>query len=279
MERQVALVTGASSGIGRATARALAAEGFRVAATARRRHRLDQLVAEIAATGGEAAAFPADLTRPEEREWLVEAVCRHWGRVDVLVNNAGFGYYGPTAGIPWELADRMLAVNVEAVVHLTRLVLPEMLARNSGHIINVASVAGDLVVPPSVLYSATKAFVQAFSEGLYRELRGTGVRVSVVNPGPVQTEFARVSSGLGPEAPPEVERGIPPEQVAAVIVGLVRRPRKRAYVPRYWAAAPWVALLFGWAVDRLFRVWERYRLKALEAARPSGGPRTQQPEV
>ena len=265
MERQVALVTGASSGIGWATARTLAARGFRVAVTARRQQRLEQLVAEIAGAAGEALAFPADLARPEDREWLIEAVCRHWGRIDVLINNAGFGHYGPTAEIPWELADRMLAVNIEAVVHLTRLVLPEMLARNSGHIINVASVAGDLVVPPSVLYSATKAFVQAFTEGLYRELRGTGVRVSVVNPGPVRTEFARVSAGLSPEAPAEIERGIPPEEVAAIIVGLVRRPRKRAYVPWYWAAAPWVALLFSWAVDRLFWVWERYRL------RPAGG--------
>ncbi len=269
MERQVALVTGASSGIGWATARALAAGGFRVAVTARRQHRLDRLLAEIVETGAEAAAFPADLGRPEDRERLVAAVRRHWGRIDLLVNNAGFGHYGPTAEIPWDLADRMLAVNIEAVVHLTRLVLPEMLARNSGHIINVASVAGDLVVPPSVLYSATKAFVQAFSEGLDRELRGTGVRVSVVNPGPVRTEFARVSAGLSAEAPAELEQGIPPEQVAAVIVSLLRRPRKRAYVPWYWGAAPWVALLFGWAIDRLFWVWERYRLKPVrEIGRP-----------
>lgn len=272
MEPQVALVTGASSGIGWAAARALAAHGFRVAVTARRRHRLDRLVAEVSGAGGEAAAFPADLARPEEREWVVEAVRRHWGRIDVLVNNAGFGHYGPTAEVPWELADRMLAVNIEAVVHLTRLVLPEMLARRSGHIINVASVAGDLVVPPSVLYSATKAFVQAFTEGLYRELRGSGVRVSVVNPGPVRTEFARVSAGLSPEAPAEIERGIPPEEVAAVIVGLVRRPRKRAYVPWYWAAAPWIALLFGWAVDRLFWVWERYRLRPVVGSSGPGRP-------
>lgn len=272
MEPQVALVTGASSGIGWAAARALAAHGFRVAVTARRRHRLDRLVAEVSGAGGEAAAFPADLARPEEREWVVEAVRRHWGRIDVLVNNAGFGHYGPTAEVPWELADRMLAVNIEAVVHLTRLVLPEMLARRSGHIINVASVAGDLVVPPSVLYSATKAFVQAFTEGLYRELRGSGVRVSVVNPGPVRTEFARVSAGLSPEAPAEIERGIPPEEVAAVIAGLVRRPRKRAYVPWYWAAAPWIALLFGWAVDRLFWVWERYRLRPVVGSSGPGRP-------
>ncbi len=273
MERQVVLVTGASSGIGRATAQALAAQGFRVAVTARRRHRLEQLVAEIDAAGGEAASFPADLNRPAEREALVEAVRAYWGRIDILVNNAGFGHYGPTAEVPWELAEQMLAVNIGAVVHLTRLVLPEMLARNSGHIIQVASVAGDLVVPPSVLYSATKAFVQAFGEGLYRELRGTGVRVSVVNPGPVRTEFARVSAGLAPEAAgPELERGIPPEAVAAVIVDLVRRPRKSVYVPWYWAAAPWVALLFGWAVDRLFWVWERYRLRPLTGAAAPGRP-------
>ncbi len=279
MEKPVALVTGASSGIGRATARALAAEGFRVAATARRRERLEQLAVEIGAAGGEAAVFAADLRRAEERAKLVEAVRRHWGRVDLLVNNAGFGHYGPVAQIPWELAERMVGVNIEAAVHLTRLVLPEMLARNSGHIINVASVAGDLVVPPSVLYSATKAFVQAFSEGLYRELRGTGVRVSVVNPGPVRTEFPWIAAGLPPEAPVEIDLGISAERVAVAIVNLVRRPRKRAYVPWYWATAPWVQLLFSWAVDRLFWIWQRRRLSSLRANGLGAERRATPPEV
>lgn len=275
----MALVTGASSGIGRATARALAAEGFRVAASARRRERLAQLAAEIGAAGGEAAVFAADLSRAEERAKLVEEVRRHWGRVDLLVNNAGFGHYGPVAQIPWELAERMVGVNIEAAVHLSRLVLPEMLARNSGHIINVASVAGNLVVPPSVLYSATKAFVQAFGEGLYRELQGTGVRVSVVNPGPVRTEFAQIAAGLPPEARVESNWGISAERVAAVIVDLVRRPRKKAYVPSYWATAPWIQLLFGWAVDRLFWIWQRRRLSSLQTNPPGVGRRPRPPEV
>ena len=106
-----------------------------------------------------------------------------------------------------------------------------MLARRSGHIVDVASIAADFVAPPRVLYSASKAFVQTFSRGLYRELRGTGVRVSVINPGPVRTEFRRVASGLPVEERPELEQGVAPEQVAAAIIATIQRPRRSTYVP------------------------------------------------
>ena len=171
----VALVTGASSGIGGSTAKLLALNGYRVAVTGRREERLNQLVAAIERAGGQAVAFPADLASEAERERLVSAVRDRLGQIDVLVNNAGLGWFGPMADIPAERRREVLAVNVEAPVHLTSLVLPEMLARHAGHIVDVASVADNLATPSRVLYSASKAFVQRFDEGLRREFRGTGV--------------------------------------------------------------------------------------------------------
>jgi len=249
----VALVTGASSGIGWATAKALAALGYRVAVTARREERLARLVEEIGRAGGTALAIAADLSREAERERLVAAVRERWGQIDVLVNNAGHGWIGWQAAMPADVRQRLLAVNVDAVVHLTNLVLPEMLARRSGHIVDVASIAADFVAPPRVLYSASKAFVQAFSRGLDRELRGTGVRVSVINPGPVRTEFRRVASGVPVEERPELEQGIAPGQVAAAIVATIQRPRRSTYVPGIAGLAALFAPVAGPILDRFSR--------------------------
>jgi short-subunit dehydrogenase len=263
----VALVTGASSGIGWAAALALARAGYRVALTARRLDRLDRLAAEIAAGGGEALPLPADLTREPERERLVAETLRHFGRIDVLVNNAGFGWVGRTAEIPWDLARRMLTVNIEAVVHLSRLVLPQMVARRSGHIINLSSVAGTVVLPPEMLYSATRAFVQAFSHGLYRELKGTGVHVSVINPGPVRTEFVQVALGIAPGERPDVEHGVTAETVARAVIALLHRPRKTVWIPGIFAVVPLGALLLGWAVDQFAGPFVERRLRSMERDR------------
>jgi short-subunit dehydrogenase len=258
----VALVTGASSGIGWATAKALTASGYRVVITARREERLLQLAGEIGRDGGAALPIPADLAQEVERERLIAVVGEHWGHVDVLVNNAAHGWIGWQAEIPAEIRRHMLAVNVDAVVHLTNLVLPAMLARRSGHIVNVASVAGDFVLPPDVLYSATKTFVQGFSRGLHRELRGTGVRVSVVNPGPVKTEFQRVANGVPVDQRPDLEQGVPPETVAQAIVNVLRSPRRSVYVPGALGLAAVLAPMFGWFLDRFGRIIavERMRL-------------------
>lgn len=249
----VALVTGASSGIGWSAAKALAAQGYRVALVARREDRLRQLAAEIDRFGGSTLAIPADLVWEGERVRVVAAVQQHWGRIDVLVNNAGLGWLSEYVKLPTERRQAILDVNVAALAHLTQLVLPEMLDRRSGHIVNVGSVAGDVVLPTRVLYGASKAFVQAFSEGLHRELRGSGVFVTVVNPGPVRTEFRRVALGVAVDCQPELESGIAAELVAASIVGVLQRPRASVYVPRRLQFAPLIELLFGWLIDRFGR--------------------------
>jgi len=263
----VALVTGASSGIGWSTAKLLALNGYRVAATGRREDRLNRLVDEIERAGGQAVAFPCDLTSEAERERLVHAVRERFGRIDVLVNNAGLGWFGFLTDLPAERRRAMLAVNVEAPVHLISLVLPDMFARHQGYIINVASVAGHLATPSRVVYSASKAFVQRFDEGLRRELSGSGVHVSTINPGPVRTEFRRVAIGLPTDERPELESGVSPERVAREILGVLRAPRKSVYVPGYLRVSPFVALLLGSLMDRFGRLITAVQLRGVEKAR------------
>ena len=209
MGEQTVLITGASSGIGAATARWLARQGMRVVLTARRRDRLEALAQEIRAQGGAALVIPADLASFSDRQALVRQVEEAWGPVEVLINNAGFGYYGTVAQTPWEVIERMFQVNILAMIHLVQLVLPGMRRLGRGHIINVASVAGHISTPPLTVYSATKFAVVGFSEGLRRELEPHGIHVTVISPGPVRTEFGRAASGLAVD-PGEVPGGAEP---------------------------------------------------------------------
>ena len=251
-EGRVALVTGASSGIGEAVARRLALEGLRVVLVARREDRLDALASDITAAGGKALPVVADLTEEAGRVRVVEASRLAFGPLDVLVNNAGFGWYGFGADMPWSVARQMIRVNAEAAVQLSLMLLPEMRRRNSGHVINVSSIAGSLPNQGVALYSATKSFLDSFTTALYRELRGTHVHLSLVKPGPVTTEFfevaARKSSG----------RRVPAERLAVKVSAIVdciwsllNRPRRVAYVPSLLSLVPWVEPSLGWLIDRL----------------------------
>ena len=166
-EGRVVLITGASSGIGAATARLLARQGMRVVLTARRQDRLEALAQEIEREGGAALAIPADLGDPSAREALVDQVEARWGPVEVLINNAGFGYYATVEDTPWEVVRRMFEVNILAMIHLTQRVVPGMRRLGRGHIVNIASVAGYISTPPLTVYSATKFAVVGFSCLLY----------------------------------------------------------------------------------------------------------------
>ncbi len=246
------LITGASAGIGAAIARKLAAEGLRVGLAARRLERLEELASEICQTGGEAFVFPADLSQPQDRVRLLERVEQEMGPLDVLVNNAGFAWYGYTADLPWSIADGMLAVNVEAVVHLTLLTLPGMRARRKGQIINIGSIAGEIPSQGVTLYAGTKAFLNAFTTALHRELKGSGVSAGVIRPGPVKTEFfdtAAVHSNGG--RIPSERLAVPADQVAHAVWRMLCRPRRTIYVPGLLALTPWVELVFAPVMDRL----------------------------
>ncbi|MBN1260399.1 MAG: SDR family NAD(P)-dependent oxidoreductase [Anaerolineae bacterium] len=230
-QAKVALVTGASSGIGCATARLLARQGLNVAVTARREGRLYDLVREITRSGGTALAFPGDLRDPAIREHIIFQVREAWGPIDVLVNNAGFGWAEPLAAMSWETASAMLDIHVYAVVHLTHLVLPEMLAARQGWIINMASIAGDIPAPPLSLYCATKSMIQAFSEGLYREVRREGVHVGVINPGPVATEFGVIAYGW--QESKALHHGASVDRVATAVWRMMVHRKKNIYIPWY----------------------------------------------
>lgn len=213
----VAIVTGASSGIGWETALLLARKGAHVRAVARSQDDLERLARQHS----DITPHVADLAVPEERAELAEAA----GAVDILVNNAGLGWTGLVEDMPPERVRQMFEVNVMALVDLTQRVLPGMLARGRGRLVNVASVVSWVAAPPFTVYSATKFAVQGFSEGLHREVAGRGVAVSTVNPGPIATKFwARSASEdlpsqrLGADLKP----GLPPSMVARAVLRAVR---------------------------------------------------------
>ena len=189
-----ALVTGASSGIGVELAKLCARDGYNLVLVARRVERLEQLGAELAGRHGvRYHAVAADLADADAPAEIVRRTDGAALAVDVLVNNAGFGAVGPFATADPDTGRRMIRVNVEALTQLTRLLLPGMLARRRGRILNVASTAGFVPGPLMAVYYATKAYVISFSEALAEELRGSGVSVTVLCPGPTRTEFQAVA--------------------------------------------------------------------------------------
>ncbi len=188
---ETVLVTGASSGIGRALARLFAADGSRLLLVARNRQRLQALAEELEREHGtESRVITSDLSLPGAAGKLAGGL--EGTRIDLLVNNAGLGYYGQLATLPPERVLEQLRVNVEALTELTARLLPQMVARGQGHVVNIGSLAGLQPGGPGMaVYYATKAYVQSFSLALAEELAGSGVKVTVVCPGPTDTEFQR----------------------------------------------------------------------------------------
>lgn len=197
-EGKVALVTGASSGIGKATATRLAREGARVTVTARRKERLASLVAEIGANGGSAHALAADLTSETDRKGLVDAAVAHYGVLDVLVNAAGVIGFGTIENTTLEAWKNMFDVNVVSIFHLMQLSLPHLLPRK-GNVVNVSSVNGLRSFPNVLAYCSSKSALDQLTRCSALELAAQGVRVNAVNPGVVVTELHR-QAGLEEEA-------------------------------------------------------------------------------
>jgi NADP-dependent 3-hydroxy acid dehydrogenase YdfG len=191
----VALVTGASSGIGEATALALAAEGATVALAARRKDRLDELARRIEYAGGKAIAVEADVSDRQSATAAVETVTDTLGRLDTVVNNAGLMLIGPAAQADPSDWDTMLSVNVQGVLYVTRAALPHLISaaadspRGVADIVNISSTAGRVARPGTAVYALTKFGVGAFSEAVRQEVLGKRVRVGLVEPGTVQTEI------------------------------------------------------------------------------------------
>ncbi|HTI78554.1 MAG TPA: SDR family NAD(P)-dependent oxidoreductase [Mycobacterium sp.] len=239
----VVLVTGASAGIGRVAAARFAAKGARVLVHGRDRVRTQQVADEV---GGR--ALVADLASPADRETLAGEALDVFGRVDVLVNNAGFGYLGPVAAMGVDVIRRLIEVDLLAAVELTRSLLPGMLEQRRGAICFVTSIAGRTGVAGEAVYSATKAGLDTFADSLRVETAGSGVNVSVVVPGVVDTGFFETRGSPYTRSRP---RPIPAETVADAVVRAVERDRAEEWRPRWLRVAPTVRALAPGAFRRL----------------------------
>lgn len=224
---KVIIITGASSGLGEATARHLAGRGARLVLAARRVDRLEALARDLEAAGAETLVQATDVTQPAQVEALAQAALARFGRIDVLVNNAGIMPLAPLARRKVEEWSRMIDVNIKGVLHGIAAVLPAMTAQQGGHIINVASVAGlKLFTPIGTVYSATKFAVRALSEGLRVEAPA-GVRTTLISPGAVESELKLHSSD--PESAAGVQafyqaHQIPADSVARAIAFAIEQP-------------------------------------------------------
>jgi len=225
---RVALVTGASSGIGEATALALSTAGAKVAISARRRDRLDALATRINDSGGEAFVVIADFAKEDEAQRAVRETEAHFGQLDILVNNAGVMYLEPVATADLARWRHMFELNVLGLIAATQAALPGMTARRDGHIVNVSSTAGRISNALSAGYAGTKFGVVAFSEGLRKEVYKDNIRVTVIEPGAVATELrehiAHAATRQAIDAWAESMRQLQPDDVANAIVYCVSQP-------------------------------------------------------
>jgi short-subunit dehydrogenase len=239
----VVLVTGASAGIGRAAAVRFATQGARVLVHGRDPDRTGAVASEV---GGR--ALRADLAIPAERRRLAAEALEAFGRVDVLVNNAGFGHSGPLTAMPVEQIRLLVEVDLVAAIELTRALLPRMIEHKRGAVCFVTSIAGRTGVAGEAVYAATKAGLDAFAESLRAETAGSGVDVSVVVPGVVDTGFFETRGRPYERKRP---RPIPADAVADAVVRAVADGRAEQWVPRWLRIAPTVRALAPGAYRRL----------------------------
>lgn len=270
---KVAIVTGASSGIGEATAHELAAAGAKVVLAARRLDRLERTAEEIRLAGGTALPVQTDLTLPDQIANLVTTTLNTFGRIDILCNIAGWGRYDWLEELSEYNLRNQYDVNVIGMTELTRRVLPAMKAQRSGHIINISSYGSQISTPPLTVYCSTKYAVEGFTDGLRRELIPWGIHVSRVHPSGVKgTEFNKKAArdgGIRFRSAPigKVTR----LQVARTIVKLIEQPKRFAFLSRWYDVPVVLDGLFPGSVDFFTATWVRLmRRKELKAYQPAG---------
>lgn len=254
---KVVLITGASSGFGEDAARLFAREGCKVALAARRLEKLQLLAAQIQSEGGEAFAVPVDVNQAAEIQVMVQTVLDLYGRIDILFNNAGFGALDWFENLqPHRDIETLIRVNLIGTMLVTRAVLPQMLERREGHIINMASVAGLIASPLITSYSASKHGVRAFTDSLRREVSPFGVVVSGIYPGPAGTEFG---SHLRKHRTRDtvnklIDLRMTSEYVARRVVDLAKYPRRSLVIPWWFRLVTTFDTVFPVIVD-----WILYR--------------------
>lgn len=259
----VIVISGASSGIGAATARLFGKEGYRVVLAARRLERLESLADEIRSDGGQALAVATDITKLEDIRTLVETSLDHYGQIDVLFNNAGFGRLDWLENLdPLKDIEALIRVNLLGVIQLTRAVLPHMIERRTGHIINMASLAGLVATPTYTVYAASKFAIRGFSDALRREVGVWGIHVSVIYPGSVETEFtehARINRRTGTITPKALR--LQAEDVAQAVLSVIQHPRRAMIMPWIMSVGILMNNLFpaisDWVMEQRFTRPER----------------------
>jgi short-subunit dehydrogenase len=259
----VIIVTGASSGIGAAVARLFASQGYRVVLAARRLERLESLAEEINAGGGQSLVVATDLFKFEDIQKLVAETISEFGQVDVLVNNAGFGRLKWLEQLdPVRDIQEQLQINLAATILVAREVLPHMIARRKGHILNMASLGGFIATPTYTAYSASKFGVRGFTEALRREVGVYGIHVTGVYPGGVRTEFKQHTGAdrkTGRTTPASLR--LEPEEVARAVLNAVRRPKRTVIMPWQMRFLVWLNShlpgVVDWVIENRFTRLER----------------------
>jgi NADP-dependent 3-hydroxy acid dehydrogenase YdfG len=228
IEGKVVVITGASSGLGEATARLLSAQGASIVLGARRVDRLQALADELTGSGGKALAVTTDVTDCDQVKRLVNRAVQAYGRIDVMINNAGLMPQAPLERLKIDEWNRMIDVNIKGVLYGIAAALPHMQQQQAGHIINVSSVAGHKVGPGFAVYAATKHAVPALSEGLRQEVKPYNIRTTVISPGAVDTELP--NSVTEPDIAEKVRKAyeiaIPAESFARAVAFALRQPEE-----------------------------------------------------
>lgn len=229
IEGKVVVITGASSGMGEAAARHLAAQGASVVLGARRIERLQSLADELNNQGGKALAVETDVTDPNQVQRLVDEAVQTYGRVDVIINNAGLMPHSPLERLKIDDWNRMIDVNIKGVLYGIAAVIPYMKEQEGGHIINVSSVAGHKVRAGGVVYAATKHAVRVISEGLWQEVKPYNIRTTVISPGVVDTELP--SSATEPDVAENLHKfyeafAIPADSFARIVTFAMSQPEE-----------------------------------------------------
>ncbi len=252
LKDKVVLITGASSGFGEDAARLFAKEGCKVVLSARRLERLQTLVAEIQNEGGEALAIPVDVTERAEIEVMVQTTLDLYGKIDILFNNAGFGSVDWFENLkPERNIETIIRVNLIGTMLVTRAVIPHMLERRQGHIINMSSVAGLIAAPLITTYSAGKYGVRAFTDALRREVSPFGIQVSGIYPGPAATEFGQlIEKNRSRETVKRIRYPrLTSKYVASRVVDVAKRPRRTLVIPWWFRVITTFDTLFPVVVD------------------------------
>lgn len=251
---EVIIITGASSGIGEASAKLFAKEGFKVVLAARRIERLETIASTIIDSGGAALSVKTDITNPKSVENLINVSIQHWGRIDILFNNAGAGHIGWLETLdPTKDIESQVNVNLLGTIYCSRGVLPHMIDRRHGHIINMSSIAGLVALPTYTVYCASKFALRGFSQALRREVGIWGIKVSTIFPGGVLSEFGQKSGvkrrQTGISTPKFLRMNV--DDVARAVLRVARRPKQIVVIPWLMRYSVWLNNLAPVMVDRI----------------------------